>query len=308
MFYFLLSKYQFCWKPCSYCISCTCIVKIKELKSEIADLKNVNTNLASQIPVVDLNDSSVSEITAVPHKQSKQSHQPCTSTQIGHLPPIPLDSFAELPHASPTPPPHMDMSLMLNSTDDVDNSFTTKPKIKIIGTSMTRNFAEHLLPLFPEFDVSGDTYPNGKISVIFNQLISIGARFGPNDYILICAGSNDIPHLYPQDMDKYLESCNHIFNHTNVIFCGIPYMYHRNNVNTNIFAINQYIQFQCTKFKIYFLDTNSFMSRSMFTKHGLHFTLKGKIFICEIIEKLILILESSMSSFFPYKYSHPFCM
>lgn len=261
------------------------IAEIQELRAELSEVKkqvpgksslnNKSSQDSSSQPVlVDLDESSVSEIT----------HKPLNPVTVPH-------SF-----------------FSTEDLVDIENSISIKAKVRVIGTSMTRQVAEYLTTLLPEFTVSGDTFPNAKMSTIFECLISSSADYGPNDYIFIVGGTNDIPDLYPEMIDKYLESARHVFNQTNVIFCGIPYMYHKNNLNSNIFAINQYVQFQCSKFKIYFLDTNMFLSRSMFTKHGLHFNVQGKIQLAEVIEKLVIHLENYVASFFPLKYSHPFFM
>uniref|UniRef100_A0A8D8Y142 Uncharacterized protein n=1 Tax=Cacopsylla melanoneura TaxID=428564 RepID=A0A8D8Y142_9HEMI len=321
---------------------------IKELRSELAETKKQTSSQTTKTTQADLSESSQpihSLSNQTNHSISSQTKQP-SSNQHNQINMIHLDesSLSEITHKElvrrPLPPstpgdssiitisevdPEVNYLLsqpispiltrpsdvnksIFNASDILNNSMSTKPKLKVIGTSMTRHVAEHLTTLLPDFTVSGDTFPNAKMSVIFECLMSSSAAYGPNDYIFIAGGTNDIPHLYPEMIDKYLESAKHVFNQTNVVFCGIPYMYHRSNVNSNIFAINQYVQFKCSEFKIYFLDTNMFIPRSMFTKHGLHFNDKGKIHFSEIIEKLVVLLENSLVSFFPLKYSHPFFM
>uniref|UniRef100_A0A8D8X4N9 Uncharacterized protein n=1 Tax=Cacopsylla melanoneura TaxID=428564 RepID=A0A8D8X4N9_9HEMI len=277
------------------------LAAIQELRAELTEVKLQVSSQSSQN----------SESSQDNKTKTKSSHSNSPNPSQPVLVNLDVSSLSEIAGRPLVAVTHDDNSHFSISVDDIveiENSISMKPKVKVIGTSMTRQVAEHLTTLLPEFIVSGDTFPGAKMATIIECLISSTAYYGPNDYIFIVGGTNDIPDLYPGMIDQYLESAKHVFSKTNVIFCGIPYMFHKSNLNSNIFAINQYVQFQCAKFKIYFLDTNMFLSRSMYTKHGLHFNTKGKIQFSEVIEKLVVLLENSMSSFFPLKYSYPFFM
>lgn len=255
-------------------------------------------------------------------KQQLLSTQPSTSK----CPPpaIDLASFNEstfsetlnLPASKENPSPASNYTSLFDTSapesfldcSTVHANTSEKPKLLILGTSMSKDFAEILKNLLPEYSVSGQTYPNGKLATIFDQLLVNGKNFGSKDYILLVGGTNDIPHLYPQKIDLYLESVKSIFVKTNVVFCGIPFMYNHKHLNTNIFATNLYFQSQSSKYGFYFYDSNMFLSRFMFTQHGLHLNKLGKLDFCEKLEKLVLILDSSTRNLFPLKFSHPFYM
>ncbi|KAI5716521.1 hypothetical protein M8J76_007997 [Diaphorina citri] len=178
------------------------IAEIQELRAELSEVKkqvpgksslnNKSSQDSSSQPVlVDLDESSVSEIT----------HRPLNPVTVPH-------SF-----------------FSTEDLVDIENSISIKAKVRVIGTSMTRQVAEYLTTLLPEFTVSGDTFPNAKMSTIFECLISSSADYGPNDYIFIVGGTNDIPDLHNSPIDKIVltsGSAHHSMRRLSCVTSNIP--------------------------------------------------------------------------------------
>lgn len=270
------------------------INEVRTLKTELAEVKQQLTQSQRQYSSHNVSlfsdDSSLSEIVAFPN--TKQIHVPSSAA------PRPAPAIVDLDISTP---------MLLDITPESAESppLLNKRKILIIGTSMSRDFTSHLTTLLPEYDVTGFTYPNASAAVIFDKLNSCGDQYGRYDFIFVVAGTNDIPLLCPQTITNYLELCKSIFSQTNVIICGIPYMHNQGDMYSNIFATNFFLQCKSSKYGFYYFDSNFFMSRSNFTRHGLHFNDFGKIEFCKKIEQLVLNLSRPTSIFLPPRYSHP---
>uniref|UniRef100_A0A8D8TSZ6 Uncharacterized protein n=1 Tax=Cacopsylla melanoneura TaxID=428564 RepID=A0A8D8TSZ6_9HEMI len=65
-------------------------------------------------------------------------------------------------------------------------------------------------------------------------------------------------------------------------------MFHSRQFNQNIFATNQYILSRCNVFHFSYFECNFFLSREMFTRHGLHLHSSGKLVFCEKLSNVIL--------------------
>lgn len=278
------------------------INEVKVLTAELAVVKHQLSQSQKECepPNVSIfsNDSSISEIMVCPN--AKKMHFP---------PLVPLCPTPAISHLDISAPMLLDITFPAGVTSDttpLQPPASSKPRVQIIGTSMSRDFASHLTTLLPEYEVSGFTYPSAKAFVMFEKLNSCRDQYGRDDFIILLAGTNDIPFLCPESLDKFLEKAVPVFYQKNVIICGVPYMYNRNDLFTNIFATNLHLQTKSSSYGYYYLDSNIFLARSDFTRHGLHFNQSGKINFCKKLEKLVLNLnQPPSSSFLRLKYSHP---
>lgn len=156
---------------------------------------------------------------------------------------------------------------------------------------MTRELGSLLQHLLLDFSVNCYTHPGATFAQVVKNLQSLTSSFTKEDYVFIQAGTNDVPYFYPSRINENLEAIKSVLFKTNVIVSSIPYMHHKEGKknNSNIFASNQYLLQMSSKYNFLFFDANCFLSRSMYTKHGLHLNYSGK---CTLSKKLSIRIRS----------------
>lgn len=169
----------------------------------------------------------------------------------------------------------------------------SKPRVLVYGDSMTRGFGTILQQLLPEYLVQCNTFPGASFAFVIKDLAKNAATFTKEDIVFIMAGSNDVPFLTPQRLDQELEKLSRICLKTNVIISGIPYKFHLTKHNMNIFASNQTILNRSFVYNYFYFESNFFLSRNMYTEHGMHLNLRGKIYYNEMLHKAILSVKHS---------------
>lgn len=162
-----------------------------------------------------------------------------------------------------------------------------RPRLLICGDSMTRDMATILQQLLPHYSVESVTYPGAPLSQCIKDISKYSVNFSKSDIILILAGSNDIPLLTLERLETLFQSICELGKSTNLIFSGIPYRYDNIKFNSNIFASNLCILKLCQTYNFFYFESNFFMSRDHYTRHGLHFNLSGKQHFCEFFSKSI---------------------
>ncbi|KAI5707418.1 hypothetical protein M8J76_009553 [Diaphorina citri] len=173
-------------------------------------------------------------------------------------------------------------------------------KVAIFSDSMCRGVAQLMSAELTNTHVTSDVKPGAVFSQVIESIASQCNDFGPKDYIFIQAGTNDI-HSLPPNSAKRLQlpaSLISLSNQTNIVFCSIPYRYDTcAHLSTNIYETNNFLKYVCSKFDFYYLDTNNFMSRPLYTKEGLHYNRKGKTVLVSHFVNLIHVRESGIRKF-----------
>lgn len=159
----------------------------------------------------------------------------------------------------------------------------THAKVAIFSDSMCRGIA-----MIMSTQTSSTTHvtsvikPGANFSQVTGPIASQCCDFGPQDYIFVHAGTNDMDGL-PPNSAKYLKIPKSLINlahKTNIVLCSVPYRYDsKSYLSTNIFETNDGLKYACAKFNFSYLDINSLISRSLFTKEGLHFNKRGKVLL-----------------------------
>lgn len=255
------------------------IHRVKELekelvlsKSRLSDVSFSNKNYAA---------------TEVPPSASQNST--FTETHIDHIQPPPLIDISTYDVSSTPSSPQWSER---HSSSSDDNS---KPRLLIVGDSMARGFSEILSTSLPHVSVSGHIYPGCTFETILSVLPNLTAGFTKKDFIFVMAGVNNVPNLTATLLEHSLSKYSSVFSTSNVIFSYVPYVYHKPCFNSNIFATNLSFLKLSLKFKFFVFNCNVFLSRNMYTKHGLHLNSKGKLFFCN---KLASILPNSSNVHF----------
>lgn len=202
-----------------------------------------------------------------------------------------------------------ELSCKLGQCDDyvhvhADPPVSPPQRIAIFSDSMLRGVAElmyhRIATTSTTLNVSSLVKPSACFSQVTEGVATLCEDFGADDFIIIQAGTNDMTLLEPNCAKilpiKHFAS---LANKTNIILCSIPYRYDSlAYLSTNVYDTNTYLKYVCEKFNFTYLDTNAYLSRSHFTRHGLHYNRRGK----RVLSEKILDLVSS-SSFKNAKYN-----
>ncbi|KAL1446688.1 hypothetical protein WDU94_008914 [Cyamophila willieti] len=198
------------------------------------------------------------------------SSNPCTSTPVDRQRPC-------VPNPFPGP----------------SNSST--PRLLVFGDSMTRGLGDILQDLLPEYDVLCTTCPGAPLSFAIKDLQQYAGHLTKKDIVFILAGNNNVPQLTPVYLDEELSALSNLCLSTNLVISSIPFKYNNTKYNTNIFATNTSILHRCRVYQYYYFDCNFFLSRSMYTRHGLHFNKTGKNTFCKYLANAILSFDSAIT-------------
>ncbi|KAI5701150.1 hypothetical protein M8J76_012781 [Diaphorina citri] len=254
-------------------------------KKEIELLRKLNTELVHRLKAIEdelkatkekVNQLMMSSQTP-PSSTSQDLHHPKPSTSSAFIIPSPMN--------------------VITSEPIIDPSNPVSPRLLVCGDSMTRGFGDILQQLLPQYLIQCLTYPGATLSAVLKSIPTCAADFNKRDIVLIMAGSNDIPNLSPHTFDNELTRLTNICKSTNVIFSSVPYKFHAPKHNTNIFASNQHILKQSSVFKYLYFECNFYLSRRMYTRHGLHFNALGKQTFCEKFSYVLSFINLSTHSF-----------
>lgn len=177
---------------------------------------------------------------------------------------------------------------VLNSRHQVRSNvpLNQQPKNKIIvfSDSQARNLSWYLylLNISDEYNVTVYTKPGAKLKSIINDGKHLIQNLTRHDYLIVLAGTNDMHQGEPGQMTTIqgLNSLLSINTETNVIINSIPLRYDTTLVNDNICFANVCLEKKIKQYKgklnLIYQDTNTFLQRRHYTKHGLHFNKHGK--------------------------------
>uniref|UniRef100_A0A8D8R322 SGNH hydrolase-type esterase domain-containing protein n=1 Tax=Cacopsylla melanoneura TaxID=428564 RepID=A0A8D8R322_9HEMI len=216
------------------------------------------------------------------------------TSQVSHLtgPAIPAPPTVSLPanynlvtRVSAKP------SVVVPIPTPIGFSSESKRRLLVVGDSMSRDLGKVLQNLLPKYQVTCYTYPGATFAEVVGNLPVLASSFTKKDYVIIQGGTNDVPHFYPSYISEVLQCIKDVCDKSNVIMSTVPYMYHKEGKgwNSNIFASNQYLIRMSRNFGFYLFNCNYILSRTMYTRHGLHLNQRGKRTMCENLRNLIVL-------------------
>lgn len=189
-------------------------------------------------------------------------------------------------------------SATINPTSSMEETFNEdKPRVLVYGDSMTRDFGSILQQLMPEYLVQCHTFPGAPIEFVVRDLPLQARNLSKKDIVFILAANNDVPHFSPQRLDNVLKQLSPLCLKTNLVMSSIPYKFNNSKHNSNIFASNQYILSQSSVYKYFYFESNFFLSREMYTKHGLHFNMGGKKHFNNMLYNSLLSIKYTNTRF-----------
>uniref|UniRef100_A0A8D9ASV6 SGNH hydrolase-type esterase domain-containing protein n=1 Tax=Cacopsylla melanoneura TaxID=428564 RepID=A0A8D9ASV6_9HEMI len=253
-----------------------------KMADEIGTLKKLNAELMERLKSVEeelKNTKQMCEqLQSISSTQMSQIHQPSPDPQLDN-------SNQQSPTPIPEPPSSARPCPVIPDGDRF-------PVLLICGDSMTRDFGVILKQLLPQYTVQCHTMPGATLSAVLKDLPLIAKNLNKQDIVFVLAGTNDVPHLTPKRLDSEFEKLRAVALSTNLVFSSIPYRFDsQSKHNTNIFATNFIILTRSRTYKIHYFDCNLLLSRNMYTRHGLHFNVAGKHYLCEKIARSLNSLD-----------------
>lgn len=267
--------------------------KYKSLQDEISKLQQLNELYLTQI---EQHKDTIKILT----KEITDKTFTNRSTQTDELPINASNICQSIQVETETPARHDD-----NSNEEDIN----KNNILLLADSHGRGLFSLLKKRLSNFNILSIFKPNAPFGNVVTDVNLLSKNFTKKDYILIIGGSNNYYKQSAKLINEYkkvIDNCNH----TNVIFCTIPFNYCKNStVNNAIQFINSSLlklNTQSTNSK--FIDINLYLGRNAFTKHGLHLNTKGKNILCDIfkqnIEKSPLLDKNYLSKITKHNTDH----
>lgn len=279
------------------------IEHLRALNSELLQrLKSLEDDLKNTKAICELLSSSQNALpmqSAVPHSPAPIRTTTLTTVtspvpDISYIvtQPVPTSSV----RSSEIPTTSTNVTDPVPGPSNVPDS-NAKPRLLVCGDSMVRGFGKILQALLPQHLVQCLTSPGASLSIVLKTIPSISADFTKTDIVFVLAGSNDIPNLSLKMLDTELQLLRNLCNSTNVVLSSIPYQYNMEKHNTNVFATNQNLLRLSSVYKYRYFECNFYLSRKMFTRHGLHLNEAGKEAYCERLSCALSVINLSSRSF-----------
>lgn len=127
----------------------------------------------------------------------------------------------------------------------------------------------------PECHVSSLLKPNARFADVVGSIPDMCKDADKNDIIFLLAGTNNLssPNL---EAELSLGCLVPLASKTNIIVCSIPFRFDDPQLSTSLTRANLFLKNTSTNQVGKFLECNTFLHRSCFTRHGLHMNRRGK--------------------------------
>lgn len=164
----------------------------------------------------------------------------------------------------------------------VTNVDYSKKKVSIVSDSHGRHIRETLTELLGN-DYFVDSYikPGATLDVVLQDVRSVTKNYNKNDFLIIFGGNNDIGSESQSQIVELTKRITSELTHVNVLHTTLFYRYDKPELNNCIFEINKDVCRVVDGSLAQIIDVNKFLSRDLFTRHGLHLLRKGKKRICQ---------------------------
>lgn len=177
-----------------------------------------------------------------------------------------------------------------------------KSKVIILSDSQGKNIYQHFSDISRTHDLFVLSKPGAKLKHIIEAGKPFIKQLSKGDAVVLLAGSNDINHLDPGvlTVTKGLQALLSFDTDTNIIVHSIPYRYDDPSLNNNIYyanlTISKLVKDYTGSKKLFYGDVNSMLTRSHFTRHGLHYNKMGKKLLArKVCGKLFELFEQPPS-------------
>lgn len=162
----------------------------------------------------------------------------------------------------------------------------TRPRVLLLGDSQARFGGDILTDLLPNFEILNIFKPNATTEKVLENVSDLTRHFTNKDFVILMCGTNDALCGTRLNID-FMEDVGMILRNTNVILCSTPYWNNRSVLNQFIYDINTNMYNVLNGGNTFYIDTNRVLTKSDFTRHGLHMNRSGRVKLFSAISFLI---------------------
>ncbi|KAG8297658.1 hypothetical protein J6590_031698 [Homalodisca vitripennis] len=161
----------------------------------------------------------------------------------------------------------------------------SKSNLIILADSHGRDLGR-LIEQKTTLNVCSFVKPGAKFSQVTKEVKDLTAELEPSDYLLVLAGTNNIQTTGIDTLMNDITKLVNDFQHINLILSTIPMRHDLPQLDLKISIINSKIEQLAENFPNLQLLPLHLLPRHVFTAHGLHFNMKGKARIADMVSKL----------------------
>ncbi|KAG8329979.1 hypothetical protein J6590_073984 [Homalodisca vitripennis] len=187
---------------------------------------------------------------------------------------------------------------------------TDKQRVLLCSDSHGRNLTFNLNKCSKSFDAVGFVRPGGRAEQVLNYDNLDGERLGPDDFLVIACGSNDVACNEAERALNLIDNVVNKYSSTKIILVDLPSRYDLKNwscVNKELRKTNVALETLSKRYPNVTLVKASEADRSLYTRHGMHLNDSGKKWlagrICDVLIKRtqpeVTITQSTPTSQIP---------
>lgn len=149
-----------------------------------------------------------------------------------------------------------------------------RPRILLLGDSHFRDMATIAMNIFGAgYTIQSIFKPNGRLQDVVCDLPSLTASYSSSDFVLLCAGCNDILRGL-SIKEQYLHDIFRTLSKTNLILLTVPYWSDKAIYNNYVYEYNSklcsLVESVALLQSIAVVDVNRLIAGGDMTRHGLH--------------------------------------
>jgi hypothetical protein len=158
------------------------------------------------------------------------------------------------------------------------------PKINVIGDSHARHCSDMIQQRVGNgFFVESMVAPGAPVSNLVDRAAVAGKDLQDGDLLVLVGGVNDMTESGLAELSTGIDRLSGCIGNKSLVWTETPLRYDNPQLNSLIVKQNRIISSKCKQHNWAFLNINSMLDRSDYTKHGLHWNRLGKELVSGII-------------------------
>ncbi|KAG8245585.1 SUMO1 sentrin specific peptidase 8 [Homalodisca vitripennis] len=246
--------------------------QVKILEEELNNLKNENENLQSVVEILYSDKKQLQD--KINKAESVGQH--CLKCSL----PLVNKTAEHSPNQNKGRVKTRDQTVHVNKATK-----KSKSNLIILADSHGRDLGR-LIEQKTTLNVCSFVKPGAKFSQVTKEVKDLTAELEPSDYLLVLAGTNNIQTTGIDTLMNDITKLVNDFQHINLILSTIPMRHDLPQLDLKISIINSKIERLAENFPNLQLLPLHLLPRHVFTAHGLHFNMKGKARIADMVFKL----------------------
>jgi hypothetical protein len=174
---------------------------------------------------------------------------------------------------------------------EVSQCKTQSPKVIILADSHGKLLC-NLIHQRATANICSFVRSGAKFNKVTEEAQQLSKDLTKKDHLLVIAGTNDVENTSVEQLINDVQNLIENSKHTNLTIATLPMRHDKPELDLKISVINAKLE------KMENLDTNvniipfHLLPRHLYTVHGMHFNMKGKIRLAEMVVKKLLRNET----------------